>query len=228
MDPMEPGKNQEPVAKLARVVDESEVAGVPSNAARCASILDGYRDAGRLTMESILAALQELSDRMGEKGEHGTILLLGGAAMILMFQNREGTKDIDAIIEPKNLIHAIAIQMAEDHGLPEGWLNDAAKGFMPSNSTYGPEGVPQFPNLTVLAPTPTMLFAMKAMATRIDNVPGEDEPRDINDLRVLAKAIGIRGREDAARVIEPYYPMARVPMRFWYALDELLGEEGES
>jgi hypothetical protein len=70
-----------------------------------------------------------------------------------------------------------------------------------------------------------MLFAMKATATRIENDPDGKKSRDLEDLTTLAKVLGIRGREDAERVVSAFYPMDRIPLRFWYALDEILGEE---
>ena len=147
--------------------------------------------------------------------------------MILLYQNREGTKDIDAITEPKSLINEISIQMAADHDLPDGWLNDAAKGFMPDPELckYGTEGVPQFPNLTVFVPSPEMLFAMKASATRIEYDPDGKMSRDLEDLRTLAKELGVQNQEDAERIISTFYPLERIPQRFWYALDDILGKE---
>ena len=42
---------------------------------------------GKLTKESIINALSELSKRLEEKNEKGKLLIVGGAAMILKFQN---------------------------------------------------------------------------------------------------------------------------------------------
>ena len=189
--------------------------------------LDSYRDTGKLTKESIVLALQELSDRLGKTGQHGKILLLGGAAMILIHQNRDGTKDIDAIIDPKPLIYKISEQMAQEYGLPEGWLNDAAKGFVPEQgkADYTTNGVPQFPNLTVFVPSSEMLFAMKALATRVVPQVDEAEPRDLKDLKTLAQFLGVHDSEDASRIISAFYPLNRIPARFWYVLDEILGKE---
>ena len=189
--------------------------------------LDSYRDTGKLTRESIVLALQELSDRLGKTGQHGKILLLGGAAMILIHQNREGTKDIDAITDPKSLIYEISEQMAKEHGLPEGWLNDAAKGFVPEQgkADYTTDGVPQFPNLTVFVTSSEMLFAMKALATRVEPQVDEAQSRDLEDLKTLAQFLGVKDTEDARRIISAFYPLNRIPARFWYVLDEILGKE---
>ena len=189
--------------------------------------LDSYRDTGKLTKESIVLALQELSDRLGKTGQHGKILLLGGAAMILIHQNREGTKDIDAIIDPKSLIYEISEQMAQEHGLPEGWLNDAAKGFVPEQdkADYTTDGVSQFQNLTVFVSSSEMLFAMKALATRVEPQVDEAQSRDLEDLKTLAQFLGVHDSEDAGRIISAFYPLSRIPARFWYVLDEILGKE---
>lgn len=145
------------------------------------------------------------------------------------YQNRPGTKDIDAVTDPKTVIQEISYEMAKEHGLPEGWLNDAAKGFMPdpAKCKYSSEGIPQFPHLTVFAPTAEMLFAMKASATRIENSPDGKLSRDMEDLRRLAKELGVQNQEDAERVINAFYPPERIPLRFWYALDEILEKGGQ-
>lgn len=216
-------------SKLSEIVPiEDERVMAPPPAEVKAVSLANYHEVGGLTRESILLALQEVSDRLGAKGTPGKILLLGGAAMIMKFQNRPGTKDIDAITEPKTVIREVSNEMAEEYGLPDGWLNDAAKGFMPDSSkcSYSAEGMPVFPNLKVLAPSAGMLFAMKALATRIENSPDGEMSRDLKDLRSLAKELGVKNQDDAERIIRAFYPPERIPQRFWYALEEILEEGG--
>ena len=61
----------------------------------------------------------------------GQIFIVGGAAMALAYSTRRVTKDIDAVFEPKSAIYDAATTVAEELGLPEDWLNDAVKGFVP-------------------------------------------------------------------------------------------------
>ncbi len=56
--------------------------------------------------------------------------VVGGAAIALAFDERRATRDIDAVFEPKNVVYEAAEVVAEQLGLPGGWLNDAVKGFL--------------------------------------------------------------------------------------------------
>lgn len=59
------------------------------------------------------------------------VILIGGAAMILHYGSRRATHDIDILLvrgnaaDLRQAIRAVASQ----HGLPENWINEAAKGF---------------------------------------------------------------------------------------------------
>lgn len=53
-----------------------------------------------LNRETILHALQRLSDVLGERNVRGEICLLGGTAMVLAFRARPNTKDVGAIFYP--------------------------------------------------------------------------------------------------------------------------------
>ena len=52
--------------------------------------------------------------------------------MLLAFNARSSTKNVDAIFEPSAEVRAAASVVLEKLGLPADWLNDAAKGFLPS------------------------------------------------------------------------------------------------
>lgn len=54
-----------------------------------------------LSKEQILKYLEILSDEIGKEDLKGEILVFGGAAMVLAFNARPSTKDIDAIFQPK-------------------------------------------------------------------------------------------------------------------------------
>lgn len=85
--------------------------------------------------EQIRTLFGELAQRLAAEGLRGEMLVVGGTAMALSFNLGRQTKDIGAIFEPKSRIYEIAAQMADEHGLPTGWLNDAAKGFFPPGDT---------------------------------------------------------------------------------------------
>src|SRR5687768_18465399 len=85
-----------------------------------------------LTAAQIIGALQELSDELGKAGVKGEICLFGGAVMVLAFNARLSTKDVDAVFHPTQIIRQLCDRIRERRGLDENWLNDGVKGFLVS------------------------------------------------------------------------------------------------
>lgn len=50
--------------------------------------------------------------------------------MTLAFDDRESTRDVDAVFVPKMEIYNEAARVAEAMGLPDSWLNDGVQGFV--------------------------------------------------------------------------------------------------
>lgn len=140
--------------------------------------------------------------------------------MMLAFDARPSTKDVDAIFHPSGLIRELAESVGRELGLPDNWLNDAAKGFLSERHDVQTGDLPQFPGLRVVAPTATYLLAMKCMASRV--AAGEGGADDVADIRFLLRRIGIVDLDEALDVVAHYYPAARVPPRARFLLEELL------
>jgi hypothetical protein len=70
-----------------------------------------------------------LNGELARSAVRGEVYLAGGAVMCLVFHARPATKDIDALLVPAAELRAAARSVAEREGLPDGWLNDAVKGF---------------------------------------------------------------------------------------------------
>lgn len=165
--------------------------------------------------DEILRALQRLASRLHERGIQGDLYLVGGAAMAVAYNARRATRDVDAIFEPKMEIYRAAREIAEELGLPEGWLNDAVKGFIGMGKP-DPAPVPVFdePGLRVMAASPRYLLAMKLLSAR-----REDE----EDIRFLLDWLNIRRAEEAFRVLREVYPETRISPRARFLIEELLG-----
>ena len=78
--------------------------------------------------QELIALLSELDSRLSSPCD---VVLVGGAAMILHFGASRATRDIDALILRGNWrkLHKAAKSVAQEHNLPEDWINDAVKGF---------------------------------------------------------------------------------------------------
>lgn len=139
----------------------------------------------------ITDALTALAAELQRRGVSAEMYIVGGAAIALAFDERRSTRDIDAVFEPKSIVYEAAAAVADELGLPPGWLNDAVKGFLVAED---PAAAPvlDLPGLRCLTASPRTLLALKVLAHRV----GEDE----DDLRLLAAELGL-DRADAVLAI---------------------------
>jgi len=179
----------------------------------------------RATIEEAFGLLAERAAAAGKVIE---ISVYGGAALILTLEARPATRDVDAVFErDATFVRAAARQVAADFGWDETWLNDGVKGFL-SASDAGPEAKRLFreyprsgtPSLRVLVATPEYLFAMKALAMRIGGAEGS---QDVDDIRRLARALGIVNAKQAVAVVARYYPSEKIPAKTQLGLEEVFG-----
>ncbi len=169
------------------------------------------------TRARILAALQALGDELLREGVNGQIFIVGGAAIALAYSTRRVTKDIDGVFEPKAAIYSAAEKVAADLELPEDWLNDAVKGFMPGADEH-PRPLPEIRGIEITTASPRYLLAMKLMAMRF----GEDD----EDIELLLGECEIRSVDDALELLRGMYPSREPPLKTRLFLEEILGPTG--
>jgi hypothetical protein len=141
--------------------------------------------------------------------------------MILAFDARESTRDVDAVFVPKTEIYEEARKIAEEMTLPASWLNDGVKGFVSSEGDVTTDGMPQWENLRILRPTTRYLLAMKCMAARVAEY---DTVGDKNDIIHLCNDLGIQTTEEVLNLVEDYYPASRIPVKTQFFIEEIIGE----
>ena len=168
----------------------------------------------QFTGAKILQALQALGDELTRRGVRGQIFVVGGAAMALAYSTRRVTKDIDAVFEPKSAIYDAAATVADDLGLPENWLNDAAKGYMPG-SDVNPRPIADIHGIEVTTASPRYLLAMKLMAMRF----GEDD----EDIEILLRECDLHSAEEAIDLLQHMYPLQDPPVKTRFFLEEMFG-----
>ncbi len=174
-----------------------------------------------LTKERIIPALNSLNKRLTDKGVTGEICIFGGATMILAFDARESTRDVDAVFVPKAEIYNEAGVVAEEMNLPTTWLNDGVKRFVSTEGDVTTDGMPQWDNLRIMRPTTRYLLAMKCMAARVAEY---DTVGDKNDIIHLCKDLGIQTTEEVLNLVEDYYPTSRIPVKTQYFIQEIIEE----
>jgi hypothetical protein len=171
-----------------------------------------------MNQEQILRAFHALNAELASAGIKAEVGVVGGAAMMLAFNARESTRDVDAVFDPPGKVRAAAERVAVVQHLPRDWLNDAAKGYMPADTQ--PRTIRlDLPNLSVWTPPPQYLLAMKAIAARFDS-------NDAVDLRTLISHLKLNRVEDVLEVVEKYYPRNQIPPKTQFFLEELFENEG--
>ena len=163
--------------------------------------------------EDILNAFEKLNSELSRSGIHGEIGVVGGAAMVLAFNARTATKDVDAIFEPSSKIRAAAEAVAALLDLPDDWINDAVKGFLPGKPKQKRELL-ALDHLRVWVPEPEYLLAMKGLSARLDT-------RDAEDLKLLIQILKLKSPERVFDIIQKYYPNNRVPAKTQFFVEEL-------
>ena len=143
--------------------------------------------------DEVIAALTELAAELQRRGTSADMYVVGGAAIALAYDERRATRDIGAVFGPKNVVYEVAATVAEQRGLPVGWLNDAVKGFLGGED---PTATPVLDllGLRCLAASPRALLALKVLAHRV----GEDE----DDVRLLAHQLGLERADRVLAVAE--------------------------
>lgn len=168
-----------------------------------------------LDREQLVALLTELGAVLTENGAIGELFIVGGAAMALAYDARRLTTDVDAIFEPKSIIYQAAATVAARHPeIDADWLNDAAKGFLPG-SDPNPHVVLEVPGLRVSVASTDYLLAMKVFASRID--------RDDDDIRYLARQLGLTTAEEVLDVVARFYPPGRIEAKAQFYVQQLFG-----
>lgn len=175
----------------------------------------------KLSKEQILAALGRLNELLHGKGVMGEICIFGGAAMVLAFDARESTRDVDGIFVPKEDVIHSARQVADEFGFEQDWLKDGVKGFVSDEAEFTADGMPVFSNLRIMRPTTEYLLAMKCLASRAADASTDGDRADI---LTLLKLTGIKDAEQACELVVRYYKESLLPPRVRFYIEELIGE----
>ena len=165
-----------------------------------------------LSREKICHLFERVNVELQKRGETGEIGIVGGAVMCVVYNARAATRDVDAIFEPADVIRKIAAQIAEEEGLPPGWLNDGVKSFIEPG--FAKQDVLSLSHLRVWAPEPRYMLAMKCMSARWDT-------SDRDDVVFLIALLKIQSARQVFEILENYYPQNRVPPKTQFFIEEL-------
>jgi hypothetical protein len=155
-----------------------------------------------LSKNQVMRALRRLGELAQAREIEVEISIYGGCAMMLAFDRRAITRDIDAVFHPTSDVEGLITQVGTEMQLPEEWLNDDVRQFLAPVGAM--RALPlDLPGLKITTPTASYLLAMKALAGRTA-LPGYDG--DEADLRFLIRKMKIRTIDQVQKHIDQYYP----------------------
>ena len=180
-----------------------------------------------LDRERLSHAFRLLGEDLAGTGVFIEIAVYGGSAIVMQFEWRRSTEDVDAVVREgydERALGTSVARVAERMGLPPDWLNNAVGMFTPlhesdglfeMSGTYPDAGLP---GLRVLLAKPHYLLAMKLKA--LANLDRGD--RDLSDARNLAAELGLTQDEDLRKLyvsIHDEEPRDEIAMQFPAVLD---------
>lgn len=173
-----------------------------------------------ITKSLLTQALNRMGELALEAGIKLELCLYGGALMMLAYDARAMTKDVDAIVQPNREGKALARRVGRELGLPENWLSDDVKMFLAPSEQI--RTLPwEAPGIMLTAPTAGYLLAMKALACR-NPLPGYQG--DLDDLRFLIAKLEIKTVNEIQNIIDRYYPDDVIAPEHIELLKELIEE----
>jgi hypothetical protein len=168
-----------------------------------------------LDREFLRQAFTLLADKLARKNIVGDVHVFGGAAMVLAFDSRAATRDVDAVFEPDSHVLDAAQEVAKELGLPRSWLNNQASTYV--SGRVG-RGTPVFdhPHLRVMTTPPEHLLAMKVRAARAT--------RDASDVAVLLTHLGLHTIGAVEEVVAKFFPDEPLSTRSRMLVEDILAE----
>jgi hypothetical protein len=178
----------------------------------------------KLTRERLVQALTLLGQKAAEANVDLELCIYGGSAMMLAYNSRDSTKDLDAIVKPSDVALRLAKEVARQLGLHESWLNDDVKRFVSDLGTFAPLEIAELEgaakqHLKITRASASYLLAMKCLACR-SPLPGY--AGDIEDIRFLISKMDIRTLEQIDEHIARFYPHEALTMESRRVIGQLL------
>jgi hypothetical protein len=176
--------------------------------------------------DTLRQALIELGRRAHAEGKTVEISIYGGSALMLTYDWRAATRDVDAVFEAdRSTVRRLAAEIAHDNEWDLDWLNDGVKGYLSAADQNAKTLVGTYPSedepgLRLMMPNPAYLFAMKCRAMRFGGV-GQNS--DIDDIRNLARELGIKDAAEALDLVAAFYPNSVLEPKTRFGLEEILG-----
>lgn len=160
-----------------------------------------YESLSRLRITQALRRLGELAHEQNVTLE---VSLYGGAVFTLVYESRDATKDVDAVVRQSKIAKTLAAKVAKELDLPDDWLNDDVKQFLAEKEAKRQLTESDFgKGIRISVPTAAYLLAMKLRACR-PPLPGY--LGDYGDIRFLVQKMEIDSVKAAEAIHDKFFP----------------------
>jgi len=175
----------------------------------------------RLTRTAIVRALTRLGELCLEKNSRVEIAIYGGTVMMLAYDCREATKDVDAIFHPPDIVEPLIRQVAREQKLPEDWMNSGVGSFVAGREERIEFAQLQIPGLAITRPSAKYLLAMKCLAARL---PTPFRAGDVADIKFLLGMLRIGSVNEVDAIVADYYGGRTLEPGKRWLLEEIVKE----
>lgn len=152
---------------------------------------------GLLDRDRLRRAFDLMEELLGRRSLVCQIYVFGGSAMVLAFDERGSTQDVDSRYTSTSAVDEVTAEVARRLSLPRGWMNEQATVYLPAAPDEDAVVVHDSAHLTVSRASLPYLLAMKADAAR---------PQDADDIRLLAAEMGLVTVDEVAAVHDRLLP----------------------
>jgi hypothetical protein len=172
---------------------------------------------GLVSADEFLDALRSLGAKLHRRGVTADVYVFGGAAMVIAYQARPATRDIDAVFEPDSEVIDAAREVARERGWPLSWLNNQASTYVSHVPDRRRHLILEAPGIRCMAASPEHLLAMKVMAAR--------QSQDGHDIRFLMERLGLTSYDDVRRTVGEVFPTRPIGDRARLLIEDILDQQ---
>ncbi|MBP7222048.1 MAG: ABC transporter substrate-binding protein [Sedimentibacter sp.] len=153
---------------------------------------------GKITKKRFFEIMECLDKKLAENNIELSINIYGGTAMMVCFDIRSATKDIDALFDTSPQLNNILSDIAEMYDLDSEWINQAIKEPLKHLKTEDLKVLYRFNNLKIFAPSAEQMLAMKILSSR-------PEPyKDFEDAEFLIQYLKIDDLDNVIKIFDKY------------------------
>lgn len=167
--------------------------------------------------DDIEGLLNLLAERLTQAGVHGTISIVGGAALSLEYlTDRDATTDIDADFPHNDLVQSIIDEIASEMNLEPNWINKAVTAYIPFETSAMWREILTVGSITIRVASAELLLAMKLKADR--------GLRDRGDIKGLIRLLKIKSVDEITEIYEKFHHQEMLSEKTFQVVERILTE----